>query len=252
MAEDRKARYRDISDGLLRQRRNLLLISLLMPLFFLSGASVEKINILGTIIIVKSPDVVKYSLVMLFAYFLLRYWQYYKEETYIKDMHRKMHDYIYKRELSYLNKKAREKASFLNSNFIRVSFTDPKYHWHGRHVALPENKDRAIFPFMRECEFYIYPADAGQGHKPEDIEKFHFQLTKPENANWHPINSSEPTGGPPRFYREYLRYSIFKFNLMRFAGACRYMLSESYFTDYQLPFIISGLSAAAAIYANII
>ena len=252
MAEDRKARYRDISDGLLRQRRNLLLISLLMPLFFLSGASIDKINILGTIIIVNNPEVVKYSLVMIFGYFLLRYWQYYQEETYVKDMRRKMRTYIYKKVLSYLNNKAKEKASFLDSNFIRVCFTDPKYNLYGRHVAIPENKDRVIFPFLRQCEFYIYPAAASEGHKSEDIEKFHSELSKPEHANWHPINSSEPSGGSSRFYREYLRYSIFRFNLMRFVGACRYMLTESYFTDYQLPFIVAALSAAITVYAKFI
>ena len=129
MADDRKGRYRNISDGLLRQRRNILLISVLMPLFFLSGASMEKINVLGTIITLKNPEVVKYSLVILFGYFFLRYWQYYQEETYIKDMHREMHLYLYKREKHYLNKKAREKASFLNSQFVRVCFTDPRYNW---------------------------------------------------------------------------------------------------------------------------
>ena len=194
MADDRKGRYRNISDGLLRQRRNILLISVLMPLFFLSGASMEKINVLGTIITLKNPEVVKYSLVILFGYFFLRYWQYYQEETYIKDMHREMHLYLYKREKHYLNKKAREKASFLNSQFVRVCFTDPRYNWGGRFASIPENKDRVVFPFMRECEFYIYPADEQQGHKSEAIERFHAQLSEPENNNWKPLKSTEPTG----------------------------------------------------------
>jgi hypothetical protein len=249
VADDRKARYRDISDGLLRQRRNLLLISLLTPLFFLSGASIDRINILGTIITINNPEVVKYSLVILFGYFLLRYWQYYQEETYVKDMHREMHQYLYHREMSYLNKKAREKAKFLDSEFIRVCFADPKYSFGGRFVAIPENIDRVIFPFMRECEFYIYPSDDRQGHKPEDINKFHSLLAEPENANWFPIKTSEHDDSSPSFYREYLKYSIIRFNMMRFIGACQYMFNKSYFTDYQLPFIVAVLSAAATVYA---
>jgi len=252
MTDDRKARYRNISDGLLRQRRNLLLISLIMPLFFLSGASIDKINILGTIITIKNPLIVEYSLLILFVYFLLRYWQYYQEETYVKDMHREMHEHVYHLEKSYLNKKAKEKASFLDKDIVSVCFTDSKYSWGCSFVGIPNKKDRVVFPFMRECEFYIYPDTHGYNDKTEDVEKFHSILAKPENSNWHPLNLSNEEATPPSFYREYLKYSIIKFNSMRIIGLFRYVLSTSYFTDYQLPFIVAMVSAGATIYVKTI
>ena len=252
MSDDRKARYRDISEGLLRQRRNLLLTSLLMPIFFLSGASIEKINLLGTIITVQSPEIIKYSIVVLFAYFFLRYWQYYQEETYVKDMHREMRQHLYHLEQSSLNKKVREKANFVSNEILSICFADPRYNWGCRFTVIPENKDRVVFPFVRECEFYIYPDNRGYNNREGMIEAFHAMLSKPEHSNWHPVITSDQEGSSPSFYREYLKYNILKFHFMRLVGACRYMLNESYFTDYQLPFIVSISSVVLTIYAKFI
>jgi len=249
MADDRKARYRDISEGLLRQRRNLLLISLMLPLFFISGADIQNINILGTVITIKKPEAIRFSLVALFLYFLWRYCQYYLEETYVNDMHRRIHEYLYTWENRYLNKKARKMASFLNSDFVRVCFADPRYSWGGRYVAIPENRDKVVFPFRRMCEFYIHPANDREGHEEEQIKKFHSDMAQAESAGWTALKTSDDPSHPPGFYRNYLTYSIIKFNIMRLVGYCRYILSESYFTDYQLPFIVAIVSALITIYA---
>lgn len=246
MADDKKARNRDISEGLLRQRRNLLLLSLLLPLFFISGADVKEINILGTIITVKNPSIVKASIGILFTYFLLRYWQYYKEETFVENMYRRLHEYLYRWEYDFLIKKAREKSSFLESGFVKVVFADPSYSiWEGRLAYIPENKNQVIFPFIRRCEFYIYPASVIEGHKIEDITVFN--MTMAEHKNWEALLH----GGTP-YYREYLSYNIIRFNIMRFIGACKFMLNESYFTDYQLPFIVAACSGLATLYTAFI
>lgn len=252
MSDDRKARYRDISDGLLRQRRNLLLMSIIMPLFFISGATVEKINILGTVITVNRPEVIKYSIIVLFLYFFLRYWQYYKEETYVKDMLLEMKKYLYHIEQSYLVKRIRKKAHFLNQDILNYCFADPRYDWGGRYAAIPKNKDKAVFPFFRECEFYIYPDDRGYGERTALINDFHQKLSEPEHANWHPLKAEGSGDEKPHFYRECLRYSILRFKITRLLGMFRYMLNESYFTDYQLPFIVAFTSIVAVIGAKFI
>lgn len=249
MVDEQKARYRDISDGLLRQRRNIMLVSLLLPLFFLSGASIDKINILGTIITVANPTIIKYSLVVLFGYFFLRYWQYYQEETYVKNMARQMCEHIYHLENMYLLKKARNKASFLDPSILSICFADPRYSSGGRFTAIPKNKDKTTFPFMRSCEFYIHAEDRGYSDRQEKIDEFHIILSKPEFSNWRPLGYSEDEKSQPRFYREYLSYSIIRFHLLRFIGMCRYMFNESYFTDYQLPFILAIISALVTVYA---
>ncbi|CAE6881435.1 hypothetical protein ACOMICROBIO_NCLOACGD_00293 [Vibrio sp. B1ASS3] len=240
--DDRKARYRDISDGLLRQRRNLLLISMLMPLFFLSGASIEKINILGTIINVSNPVILKYALVTLFAYFFLRYWQYYQEETYVKDMHREMRDYMYHLEYMYLLRKVRKKANFVEESVLSACFTDPRYNRSVRYTAIPEKEDKVLFLFRRECEFYIYPDDRGYPNKQEHIRQFHATLATEQQASWKPVDSSGGESGEPHFYREYLNYNIIRFNIYRLIGLSKYALNQSYFTDYQLPFLIALVS----------
>lgn len=254
MADDRKARYRDISDGLLRQRRNLLVISFLMPLFFLSGASIEKINLLGTLITVKKPEIVEYSIVVLFAYFFLRYWQYYKEETYIQDMYRRMKEHIYSLEIGYLNKKVREKVNFLNSEHVDFCFSDPKYSslMGLQFVSIPENKDRFIFPCSQKCEFYIYHRNNHLGSISEGVESFYKKLSEQEKDNWIPLITKEGSNERPTFYRGYLTYNIFRFYLLRLAGMFRYLLNESYFTDYQLPFIVSVFSALVTTYFKFI
>ncbi|EHI9243187.1 hypothetical protein J9100_004552 [Vibrio vulnificus] len=236
MAEDRKARYRDISEGLLRQRRNLMVISMLMPLFFLSGANIEKINLLGTVISVSNPVVLKYALVILFSYFLLRYWQYYQEETYVNDMHRRMRDHIYYLEEAYLSKKARQKAHFVDPSILSVCFADPRYSRGGRFTAIPMNKDEMTFIFMRKCEFYIYADDRGYPDKQDLIDQFHAVLSQSEHSSWTPLDDSNDK---PYFYRQYLSYTIVRFNAYRLWGALRYMFNESYFTDYQLPFVLA-------------
>lgn len=237
MTEDRKARYRDISDGLLRQRRNLMVISMLMPLFFLSGASIEKINLLGTIVSVSNPVVLKYALIVLFSYFLLRYWQYYREETYVKDMHRRMREHIYYLEEVFLTKKAREKAHFVEPLILNVCFADPRYNRGCMFTAIPVNKDEKTFIFMRKCEFYIYADDRGYPDRQVLIDQFHVVLSENEHSSWVPLDSSN--GSKPHFYRQNLSYSIVRFNVYRLWGALRYMFNESYFTDYQLPFVLA-------------
>ena len=153
MAEEKKARPREISDGLLRQRRNLLLSTLVMPLFFVSGAEITKINVLGTNIELANPESVKYLLIALFLYFFLRYWQYYKEESYIVDMHRKIQYYSRTKEVAYLTKKAQEKSDFIKSIDFHVSFTDPAHNRWGQPVRIPKVQDTIPFLFMRECRF---------------------------------------------------------------------------------------------------
>jgi len=242
LADDRKARYRDISDGLLRQRRNLMVISMLMPLFFLSGASIEKINLLGTVISVSNPVVIKYALAALFGYFLLRYWQYYQEETFVNDMHHKMREHIYYLEETFLTKKAREKAHFVEPSILSVCFADPRYSIGGRYAAIPMNKDEVSFLFMRKCEFYIYADDRGYPNKEGFIEQFHNTLSESEYSSWTPLDGSFDSNGKPHFYRQYLSYSIIRFNAYRLRGGLRYMFNESYFTDYQLPFLLAFTS----------
>lgn len=79
---DRKKpdRNRDMTEGLLRQRRNLLLTSLVVIFFYLGNIQITEINLLGTKVLLRNDAAVHVSLWVFFVYFLYRYTIYYFEE----------------------------------------------------------------------------------------------------------------------------------------------------------------------------
>lgn len=74
------ANTNDMSNGMLRQRRNFMGISIFVPFYLTSGLEVKKITILGNEALVKNPQVLTYSLAVIFLYFAIRYYQYFLEE----------------------------------------------------------------------------------------------------------------------------------------------------------------------------
>ena len=70
-----------MSADLLRQRRNLLVTSLALTAIDLAGATLKKdVSVLGASLEFTNPERVVWGLWILWAYFLVRYWQYLNEE----------------------------------------------------------------------------------------------------------------------------------------------------------------------------
>ncbi|QLQ03885.1 MAG: hypothetical protein HZY77_15000 [Thiobacillus sp.] len=67
-----------MTNDLLRQRRNLLITSIGLLLFDFAHMSVAKVSILGTELLVGDPIILKVFAWGMWAYFLLRYYQYLK------------------------------------------------------------------------------------------------------------------------------------------------------------------------------
>lgn len=65
-----------MTNDLLRQRRNLLITSIGLLLFDFAHMSVAKVSILGTELLVGDPIILKVFAWGMWAYFLLRYYQY--------------------------------------------------------------------------------------------------------------------------------------------------------------------------------
>lgn len=78
--EPKPDRERDMTAGLLRQRRNLIAVSVILFFYNLGGLKITKINILGNYIEVGNPSIFSFALWLFFTYFLYRYWLYFKEE----------------------------------------------------------------------------------------------------------------------------------------------------------------------------
>lgn len=92
-----------MTNDLLRQRRNLLITSIGLLLFDFAHMSVAKVSILGTELLVGDPIVLKVFAWGMWAYFLLRYYQYLNTE---KDSGMKMALFGYFRShaLAYVHK----------------------------------------------------------------------------------------------------------------------------------------------------
>lgn len=70
----------EMSAGLARQRRNLLIISILIIVFAEGGVVIEDFSLIGLKLKFKDFRIVYISLWVLFSYFLIRYYQYCREE----------------------------------------------------------------------------------------------------------------------------------------------------------------------------
>ncbi len=79
--DDKKPdRKRDMTTGLLRQRRNLISVSIIIILYYVGNIEISQLNFLGNRIKLGNPNVISYFLWLLFFYFFYRYWLYFKEE----------------------------------------------------------------------------------------------------------------------------------------------------------------------------
>lgn len=69
-----------MDDDILRQRRNLIAMSSVLILFDFADVKIAKVGILGTDLIVGSPEVIVAFAWVIWAYLLLRYYQYWRKD----------------------------------------------------------------------------------------------------------------------------------------------------------------------------
>lgn len=70
-----------MSPDLLRQRRNLVVISAVLLIFDFAQVKISKVSVLGTELLVGNPQTLMVCAWLLWAYFLLRYYQYWRQES---------------------------------------------------------------------------------------------------------------------------------------------------------------------------
>lgn len=68
-----------IRQGFDRQRRNLILFSILLLFLESTGASIERLNFVVTTLTVEHTEIAKLFIWLILAYFILRYFQYMNE-----------------------------------------------------------------------------------------------------------------------------------------------------------------------------
>jgi hypothetical protein len=69
-----------MTDGLLRQRRNLMVTSLIIILLSFGGVKIEEVGALGTKLVFQRKDALYLGIWVIYAYFFFRYYQYVREE----------------------------------------------------------------------------------------------------------------------------------------------------------------------------
>lgn len=70
----------DLSPGLLRQRRNLMVVSLIIIFMEMSGAQLGNVSLLGISITFDKPESISWFLMIFLSYFFYRYALYYLQE----------------------------------------------------------------------------------------------------------------------------------------------------------------------------
>ena len=82
---------------LLRQRRNLLITSLVLIAINLAGATVKSdVSVLGASVQFANPERIVWGAWVLWAYFFIRYWQYLNEEPDL-GIHKGMENWIFRK-----------------------------------------------------------------------------------------------------------------------------------------------------------
>lgn len=153
MAESKK---REMSDGLLRQRRNLLIISLTIIFFLYSEVEISKISVLGIEIITPKQNALMNILWVLWAYFFLRFLQYLQVEN--------SRGYI---------EQCKVKFQFLASDIAHKMLETAKKYESNRSCGIVLNDLKLRFFMKLEVPQNEYNPESGEVENLENLETKH-------------------------------------------------------------------------------
>lgn len=97
-----------VEENFIRQRRNLIMISLVLLFAEMSEIEISKINVFGNEIVLKNPETILITLWAAFFYWLVRYYQYFRDIN-DKGFKTKFHEKIEKISSKIAFKKLMEK-----------------------------------------------------------------------------------------------------------------------------------------------
>ncbi|MCU4677031.1 hypothetical protein N7931_15460 [Catenovulum sp. 2E275] len=240
-----KPRDRELSPGLLRQRRNLLGISILMILFSSSGAVIDKVNILGNNINIQNPQIIPYFISLLFLYFLIRYFQYFNEENHVKSSKVSFQKNLKFYYLKYLRHKSILGVHEFRSNDVKLYFKDQSYRRDEPKNSVEDESNEFKFPWYLKIPYCLYTEPNCSSRESKN---FHAKMKESEFSLWPRVQQENDYGeSKSNFYSHHINCNIPISLLLKFLGILRYLFTESYFTDYYLPFVIAFISFITSI-----
>jgi len=234
-----------------------------MPLYFWTGAEISNINLIFTQIPLKNGCYIEYFLYALFGYFLLRYWQYYKQEKRAIFGIANIFEAMHKIEKLYFWKKIKHKIEIFEKNKDgQYGVLDFKYiedlatHTHLLNFEQTQYQDTKVkrADLSKSLKVSLLKREIAIVFRPDTI-KFarYFQdsikdgFTAKDIAeideHWSLCQENiDHVGGLP-IIETTASYNPIIIWLKRKKITCQFFLAQTYFTDYYLPFVIALSSA---------
>jgi hypothetical protein len=242
----------DLSPGLLRQRRNLMITSVLMPLFLLSGASLEEITLLGTKIAVENPSVIYVGISVIFAYTFIRYYQYYLRDPAARSIWRAYACDVNTAEIAYFKRLIEPRARCFQADYLFPEF---------RRVTTPNSAPEMLKPRLFDDE----AAGFLRRYRVIDMNgmdsRFAVLKDGPEAATdtlsereiqevtkfWRFIERHPASNRTEPIFTTSVRYWLPRVVWLRWLVFVNFIFNRTFFTDYQLPLIVAVLSLVATV-----
>ncbi len=142
---------------------------------------------------------------------------------------------------------AQKKVKFLHLNSIDLYFADPIHSIGERNTSIPDRKDKYIFPFKKECEFYIYSSETNQSNDSGLIDELDSIIGELKNSGWTTMKTLDKNNNLSVFYGQKFKYDIVCYHLLKIIDYRRFMSKELAFVDFQLPLYLACISAIATI-----
>ncbi|APC89883.1 TPA: hypothetical protein NGU10_002906 [Vibrio parahaemolyticus] len=253
MQQEEKARDRELSNGILRQRRNLLISSVAVFIFLALGFEITEIKFLGNSAKVNNPLAVPVLILMAHLYFTLRYWQYYLEENPIPKVRDVIKQSIVDYESSYLSGLTKQKVEKLFS-FESIYPSFPRNNlltWGKPREQIP---DKVVGINTKAVCVYLKIHSVDEILNVCDMVDNNF-VFKPQYANqndWIIAENIEDNWGTKKVgivLEGWVTCRRTLFFWFRVKSVFKYIFKQSYFTDYQLPLVLSFLSLCFALLA---
>ena len=230
-----------MSDGFLRQRRNLVLSSFFLFIFITLGFELEQIKLLGNTARITNSANIPIILFVIQLYFMLRYWQYYLEESSRPLALKEIGKNIMNLELKFFDNevfKNWDKLGFPH----RYEAIYPRYsHDNNRSKDILEiniDDEKGAF-FRRYCFVFIHISNS-------EIPCFDEKVLG--NEGWEVINDPhKEKSRSGKFFKGKVSYNSLRLLYFRISGFLKYIFIQPFFTDYELPIILSCLSLSTSL-----
>lgn len=245
MDKNLKARDSEMSMEILRQRRNLMGISIFLPVYLLSGITLDKISFFGNEVSVQNPQIITISLFVLFFYFNLRYYQYFIEENHVQSYKEKIDTKTKDNIALFLKNRIKSKmGSLYSKNFVSIRLPAEYTNSQSFETAgLPEQLIPRKNPFKRSFIAIVRIFDPRAGtEKPDEAVKFLLEAYN-KSPTWEQVSRTTNQEELPEIFQTDIKFGWVELKYLKLQTWLHYLLQTTTITNYYTPFIMAFISA---------